>query len=238
MDEQQPLTKKQRRELKRQAKLEQRAQTARRGTRSKLVIAIAVVVVVGGLIWLLGRGSDTTTTTAGQIPDPSKGPDTATVVVHEFSDFQCPACAAAQPTVKQMLEQYGEQIKFVYDDFPLTSIHPNAMNAALAGQCAFQQSNDSFWKLHDLLFERQSTWSTKAKSEALDDMKSYATELELDTATFNACVDGQATKDAVTDDQNEARAKDVSSTPTFFVNHERLVGASDLLSTVAKALGL
>lgn len=235
--EEQQLTKKQRRELKRQEKLAARNVTEKRRSTTKIIIAAAVVIVVGGIVWLVMRSQTTTPTTSGQVPDPTKGSDTATVVVQEFSDFQCPACAAAEPTVKQMLEKYGDRIKFVYNDFPLTAIHPNALTAAIAGQCAFQQSNDLFWKMHDLFFDRQQTWSTKTKTNAIADLKSYAQEAGLDTEAFNQCLDNQSTKNDVTDDQNEGKSKSVNSTPTFFVNDKRLVGASDLLSTVAKALG-
>lgn len=238
MDEQQPLTKKQRRELRRQEKMESRERDARKGKTGKIIIAITVIVVVAGVGWLIAKNSGTSTTdTGGQLADPTTGAENAAVVVNEYSDFQCPACGAAEPTVKQMLDQYGDRITFIYNDFPLTSIHPNAMNAALAGQCAFKQSNDAFWTMHDMLFDHQSGWSSKGRTAAIDDFKSYAADAGLDTAAFNTCLDNGETKDAITDDQNEARAKNVNSTPTFFVNDERVVGGTDLLSTVAKALG-
>lgn len=237
MDEQQ-LTKKQRREFKRQQKLADREREAKKSRLSKVIVTVVIVLTVGGVGWLLVQaGKNTDTTPAGTLPDPTRGPAEAKVVIEEFSDFQCPACASAEPVVKQVLEQYGDQVQFVYNDFPLTSIHPNAGNAALAGQCAWKQGDDAFWKLHDLLFERQTSWVSKSRTAAVDDFKAFAGELTLDTTAFNQCLDNQETEEAVKDDEREARQRNVNSTPTFFVNGERVVGGSELAAAVERALG-
>lgn len=82
---------------------------------------------------------------------PSVGPDNAPITLIEYSDFECPYCIRAYPTVKEVLKQYGDKIKFSYKNFPLSSIHPNAQKAAEAASCAAQQGK--FWEYHDKLFE-------------------------------------------------------------------------------------
>ncbi|MEK7125324.1 MAG: DsbA family protein, partial [Patescibacteria group bacterium] len=84
-------------------------------------------------------------------PRPIKGDPKSSIVLEEFSDFQCPACGAAQPTVSQILKTYGDKIAFSYRHFPLLSIHANAFSAALASECANDQGK--FWEYHDLLFK-------------------------------------------------------------------------------------
>lgn len=87
---------------------------------------------------------------------PTKGTDNAKVTIVEYSDFQCPFCERAFPTVNQVMSEYKGKIKLVYKQYPLTSIHPNAMNGSLASECAREQGK--FWEYHDLLFQNQSAW--------------------------------------------------------------------------------
>ena len=110
---------------------------------------------------------------------PSLGPANAPITLVEFGDFQCPYCRQwEQQTYQPLLAAYPGKIRFVFRDFPLTSIHPNAMPAAEAAQCANEQGK--FWPYHDKLFG----------SETLSDdvYKQYAQDLGLDVTRFNACV--------------------------------------------------
>ena len=145
--------------------------------------------------------------------DPVKGNPEAKVTIVEFSDFQCPACGAAEPSVRKILEEYQDQIRLVYKDFPL-SFHENAEPAALAALCAKEQGK--FWEYHDLLFENQESLTSA-------DLKKYATDLGLKTQEFSSCFDSKKYKDQVSEDKNEATRLSVGGTPTFFVNG-RLVG--------------
>lgn len=88
----------------------------------------------------------------------SRGADNAPVTIVEFSDFQCPFCSRALPTVKQVLNEYKDKVKFVYKHMPLVSIHPRAHVAAQAAECAKDQGK--FWEFHDQLFEKQTDWSS------------------------------------------------------------------------------
>jgi thiol-disulfide isomerase/thioredoxin len=139
---------------------------------------------------------------------PWTGGENAAVTVVEFSDFQCPYCRAAEPTVKAIRAKYGDKVKFVYMDFPL-GMHAHALDAANAAQCAGDQGK--FWQYHDALFADQ----TKLDQP---DLKATAAKLGLDTKKFDACFDSQSKVPGIRQEQAEGGAAGVSATPTFFVN--------------------
>ena len=146
---------------------------------------------------------------------PSKGGANAQVEVIEFADFQCPYCLAASPTVKRVLETYGDRIRFVYRNYPLPN-HPQAVPAAEAAQCANEQGK--FWPYHDRLFAEA--------GKLMDaDLKKAAADLGLDAARFNTCVDEHRYKAVVEADQQAGNAAGVNGTPAFFVNGRLLSGA-------------
>jgi protein-disulfide isomerase len=140
---------------------------------------------------------------------PSRGPAAAPVTIIEFSDFQCPACIAAEPAVKQVLAGYGDKVRFVYRDFPL-EFHPLAQKAAEASQCAQQQGK--YWDMHDRLF------ATQGKGLEVPALKSAAKDLGLDTAKFDACLDKGETAATVQGHMKAGMAAGVKATPTFFIN--------------------
>jgi protein-disulfide isomerase len=154
---------------------------------------------------------------------PARGPADAKVTIVEYSDFQCPFCSRVYTTIEtQVLKDYGDKVRFVFKNFPLTSIHPWAEDAALASECAFKQGNDQFWAMYNGLFSKQGEINK-------DNLKDKATEIGtsggLDAAKFQECFDGKQAMDAVKADETEANALGVNSTPTFFVNGRRLSGA-------------
>ncbi|MBI4281011.1 DsbA family protein [Candidatus Uhrbacteria bacterium] len=148
----------------------------------------------------------------------SRGNETAKVTLIEFSDFQCPACAAYEPMVKQALDEFGGQIRFVYRHFPLSKIHVNAEEAARAAEAAGLQGK--FWEMHDLLFEQQSAWARASDGQAA--MRDLASILQLDLNRFAADFDSRETRDRVREDQKEGEKWGVDATPTFFLNGQRL----------------
>lgn len=155
--------------------------------------------------------------------NPAKGPADAKVTIVEFSDFQCPYCGRfVQQTLPQILSNYGDKVRFVFMNFPLTSIHENAQKAAEAGECANEQG--AFWQFHDIMFQNQSALT-------VDNLKSYAAQLNLDTAKFNECLDSGKMADAVAADMAvaEKAATDAGltrfGTPAFFINGNSLQGA-------------
>jgi len=143
--------------------------------------------------------------------DPFLGDKDASVTIVEFSDFQCPFCArAATGAIAELKtnEIADGEVKFVYKDFPLSSIHPNAQKAAEAAQCAHDQNK--FWEYHDMLFANQ-------RALAIDDLKGYAADLGLDTNEFNDCLDSGKNKAEVESDLAQATAAGGRGTPYFVV---------------------
>jgi protein-disulfide isomerase len=147
---------------------------------------------------------------------PAKGPLTATITIAEFSDFQCPFCFRVNPTIKQLEDKYKDKVRLVWKHLPLISIHPHAMDAAVAAEAARNQGK--FWEFHDMLFANQD------KLER-DDVRRYAQQLGLDVAQFDKDRDDPALKTKVLDDMAEATALGVKSTPTFFINGRLVRGA-------------
>lgn len=148
--------------------------------------------------------------------DPFEGPVNASVVVVEFGDFQCPFCRQAFPTVRELSEKYKTRVKFIWRDFPLSSVHPDAQMAAEAGECAQEQGN--FWAYHDALFINQHDLSASA-------LVRYAQQVGLDATAFSACLTSRRFEQEVTQDLQAGLRAGVAGTPTFFINGQRLEGA-------------
>jgi protein-disulfide isomerase len=146
---------------------------------------------------------------------PSQGPSSAPIELVEFSDFQCPFCYRAHPIVKEVLNTYGNKVRFVYRNYPLAN-HPNAFPAAEAAQCANEQGQ--FWAYHDRLFADQTKLSD-------GDLKASAAALGMDAGKFNACVDSHKYKARVDADMRAGNEAGVNGTPAFFINGRLLSGA-------------
>lgn len=152
--------------------------------------------------------------------NPSKGPADARVTVVEFADFQCPTCRQLHNVLREIAPSYP-QVRFVFKDFPLIQIHPWAMTAALAARCVYEQSPESFWKVHDAIFDNQdATDPQNARSRMLD----YATQAGLDPEKIRSCMDSPDATRAVQENMKEGQALKVANTPTVFVNGRRLIG--------------
>jgi protein-disulfide isomerase len=171
-----------------------------------------------------GRPVEAEPTAISADDDPAMGSEDAPVVVIEFSDFQCPFCKRFhETTLPKLIEQYVNtgKVRFVYRDFPLTQIHPNAGLAALAAECADEQN--SFWPMHDLLFERQGEWAGSSNAQAV--FEGYARELGLDVEQFSECLSSQRYAEEVLKDLRDGVSYGVKGTPAFFINGDKLEGA-------------
>jgi protein-disulfide isomerase len=147
----------------------------------------------------------------------SIGSADAPVVITEFSDYQCPACSAvAREVIPELIEQYVEtgRVRFVYREYPLTSIHPTADKASEAAVCAGQQ--DMFWAMNEQLFATSSEWSQS--SDPTPEFKTYAEELGLDTEAFTECLDSGEAAIVIQGDLMAGETLGVNATPFFFVN--------------------
>jgi len=145
------------------------------------------------------------------------GDPDAPVTIVEFGDYQCPGCGAfalnVKPTLEGTLVESG-QAKFVFYDFPLISIHPNAFLAARAARCSTDQ--DKYWEYHETLFRNQSRWaSASMPSSAFED---YAGEVGMDEGEFSACLNSDKYADVVTANMQLGARMGVTGTPSVYVN--------------------
>jgi protein-disulfide isomerase len=149
------------------------------------------------------------------------GREDAPVVIYEFADFQCPGCQGfasfVAPLIKERLVDQG-LVRYVYYDFPLISIHPHAFLASRAGRCANEQ--DRFWDYHDVLYARQSRWSSMRETTSY--FVEMADELGLDRGQFDSCLRSDRYAEEVTRNLRLGESLGVNGTPTLFVNGRRL----------------
>jgi len=207
-----------------------------------IAIAVAVVLVLAGIIYALVNQSEPSALTgdagvvsvvrpASHIVD--DGGDGAVIVV-EFLDFECEACGAFYPIVEEIREKFDGEITYVIRYFPLPG-HTNSTNAALAAEAAAQQ--DQFEAMYQRLFETQAEWGESQESRA-DMFRGFAEGLGLDLAVYDAAVADPATLARVQSDFDDGRALGVSSTPTFFVDGAllELQQWNDLEDTIDQAV--
>lgn len=144
---------------------------------------------------------------------PVKGPDSAPIIIVEFSDFQCPFCNRASYVVNQVLKTYPDNIKFVYKQFPIPSLHEHAINASKASLAAHKQGK--FWEMHDLLFKN----APELQEEKL---MQYAQSLNLDMEQFKKDYASSEIEEELQEDIRLGEEVEIRGTPTFFVNGKRL----------------
>jgi protein-disulfide isomerase len=147
---------------------------------------------------------------------PVKGPKDAKVKIIEFSDYQCPFCSQADALIAQVLTA-NPDVAFVYKQFPLTSIHPNALPAAKAALAAGKQGK--YWEYHEILFKNQ-------RALGADQLKEYAKQAGLDVPKWEKDMNSPEVADQVNADMKEAQAAEVRGTPTIFVNGKRVMNRS------------
>ncbi len=155
--------------------------------------------------------------------DPIIGNPDAPITIVEFSDFQCPFCARFHTqTLPLILEEYIEQgkVKLVFRDFPIQSIHPNALPAAVAAECANDQNK--FREMHDMLFEKQTDWNKLETVDALSMFSQYASGMQLDEELFDSCLTSGKHISEIKKDLDDGRDYGVSGTPGFFVGNDQI----------------
>ncbi len=186
------------------------------------ILTLAAGIAVGYIWWGRQAISQKGLTTSQliwmslQTDAPSWGPTDAPVTIVEFSDYECSFCTRWHNEVwPQLTAAYKGKIRLVYRDFPLTQIHPNSVDAAIAAYCAGEQNQ--YWEYHDLLFLQKMELSSLA-------YEAYATRLELNLPAFKEC---QTSTESLTYLQREmetAQMLGIDGTPTFFINGYRLKG--------------
>ena len=151
---------------------------------------------------------------------PSMGPEDAKITLIEFADFECPSCRQLDLVLRELLPRHPE-VRLVFKHYPLTDLHPWAMTAAIASQCAFQQSPAAFWKMHDAIFDAQDVISP---SNVWDKMLDLANQQGLNAEAYRACMINPETANQVKETIEEGHALTITATPTTFVNGRRVVG--------------
>lgn len=159
-----------------------------------------------------------TSTVLGAQPPHFKGAQSASVVIEEFADFQCPTCAVIHEAMNEINSIYGSRVKFTFRNFPLSQIHPNAYDAAVAAEAAGLQGK--FWEMQNLLFQNQQRWSTASNARTV--FESYAGTLGIDVEKFKEDMSGLSAKGRVDADIQRGTSLSVNSTPTILINN-RLV---------------
>ena len=159
--------------------------------------------------------------------DHIRGPMSAPVTVVEYGDFECPYCGRAEPSVRELLADFGD-VRYVWRHLPLTDVHPHAQLAAEASEAAAAQ--DSFWEMHDLLLDNQDALKPS-------DLMRYAGQIGIDAEQFARDLRRHNGRGRVAEDVDSADLSSVSGTPTFFINGQRHYGAYDIatLSAAVKA---
>ncbi len=155
----------------------------------------------------------------------------ATLTLVEFADFQCPSCASAHPLVKALVDKYKNNLNYVFRHFPLDQ-HKNANAASLAAEAAAEQ--DKFWEMQDLLFANQSEWSEEKNPNTF--FSSYAKELKLDVKKFNNALEKKLYQEKVDADLKDGKSAGVNSTPTFFLNGQRMKNFGDIETIIQSEL--
>ena len=140
---------------------------------------------------------------------PTSGRKDAPVTLVEFSDFQCPYCKLAAPSVREVAKKFGDKVQIVYRQYPIESLHPFALKAAEASLCANDQGK--FWELHDAMFADQTRL-------AVNDLKQTARRLGLDGREFDSCLDSGRHAEQVQNDLKEGERAGLTGTPTIFIN--------------------
>ncbi|MFW5825133.1 MAG: DsbA family protein [Marinobacter sp.] len=190
-------------------------------------LVIVAMAIVAGLYYLTlptGPGSDLPEVSEDtpEFPDEldrhgiSVGDEDAKVVVREFADYQCPACARFAEASRRLKEEYVESgdVRFVYFDLPLPR-HTHAVTAAMAARCAGDQ--DQYWDMHERLYAEQASWETA--SEVQDRFIGYADDLGLDRQRFRRCMESEKHLEAIEESRDAATRLQIASTPTVLVDN-------------------
>lgn len=200
-----------------------------------VIVAVSFIILIGGaFVFATTKGGDSNEGVV--LTEKVKGNPEATVTLAEYSDFQCPACASFTPALADIMEAYGDQLRFEYHHFPLISIHPSAELAARASEAAGVQGK--FWEYHDILFANQQQWSGNINPR--NQFVAYAEELGLDTEMFTRHLNSSIIRDAVQEDMREGRTLPITGTPTFFLNGEKMdiTTFDDFRAQIEVALGV
>ena len=220
----QMLTKRERRELRRQEKFreEQACQRSKAIKKWTKLLAIMFVIAgsVGGIFWYSsGKPAVPTSELLTVVADDwIKGNKDAPVTLVEYLDFECEACGSYYPVVKRLSEEFGNNVRFVVRYFPLPG-HKNSMTSALAVEAAGRQGK--YWEMHNIVFENQRDWGEKQLSDPKI-FENYARQIGLDMVQYGKDIASPELKDRIEQDRKSGQKLGLTGTPTFFLNGEKI----------------
>lgn len=237
------LTKKQFKELRKLEKMQAKNLEDKNSTTKwiaiSIVSAIFLLLFVGIIVVAKNKNKPQTATGAAQFANTghermltregkdatvSANPATKSITMVEYGDLQCPACKAYHPLVLDVMKAYPEQLKLVFKNFPLTTVHPNAMAGAIAAEAAGRQGK--YFQFVDMAYDKQAEWAE------LDDpqgkFEEYAKELGLNIDQFKKDQKDKAIATLINDERNEGIQNGVNGTPTFFVNGTKIENPANL----------
>jgi protein-disulfide isomerase len=199
-------------------------------TRTRWIIfaVICVGILAALFLWPKPNRVDVTNVdpakveTQGTNADHIYGNKNAKTTLIEYGDFQCPGCGAAYPTVKAIKVKYEDDLAFVFRNFPLTSLHPNALAAATAAEAAGKQNK--FWQMHDKLYENQQMWETASIESRTTTFEGYAKEIGLNMEQYKKDLTSEEVSKKINRDRALANKIGASGTPTFVLNGKKLDG--------------
>lgn len=189
-----------------------------------IIFAAACVALLGFLVY---QGGSSRATFEGDPAEITKkdnvyGNRNAEVVLIEYGDFQCPGCGALYPAIKEVKDDYREKVAFVFRHLPITTIHPNAKEAAIAAQAAAKQGK--FWPMHDAIFENQDEWSNASGEQVGEFFANYAESIDgLDMKQWRKDIKSDAVEQRVERDVAAAQKAGFQlSTPILVLNGEKM----------------
>ncbi|MDT7602173.1 MAG: hypothetical protein QOF61_170 [Acidobacteriota bacterium] len=198
-----------------------KAAASRRSPLPFILIGVVLVAVVAAGAWYLHRSRQPGAVASGlpgAQPVHALGSTAAPVVLEEFGDYQCPPCGQIYPEIEKIKQDYGDEVRLVFRQYPLIRVHPHALFAAHAAEAASLQGK--FWEMHRAIFENQRAWSPVPDPTAM--FESYAQHAGLDVERYRKDVGSPETDARVVADRERGQSVGVESTPTFFVNGRKI----------------
>jgi len=187
-----------------------------------LIIALVLAIAIIGAMLLLRsswkQSLDGPITTPQAVSTTQAIPAQVVVTLEEFGDYQCPPCGELHPILKQLKQESGPNLNFVFRNLPLTTIHKNSLVAAQAAEAARMQNR--FWEMHDLLYENQELWGDDVNPRTI--FLKWAADLGLDTARFVQDLEGKQVKLRIAADEEAATELGINGTPTVLINGRQL----------------
>jgi protein-disulfide isomerase len=194
-----------------------------------IIILVALLAAAGSGYWMLQNSGQNSPASGSPTPESAVPAATPTielppgtgrgvVVLEEFGDYQCPPCGNLHPTLTTIKKEYGDRLRFIFHHFPLRQIHANAQAAAEAAVAAGSQNK--LWEMHNLLYENQTAWSESPDMQSVT--SNFARSIGLDLNRFLADTRSTRTASTIATDVEQGMRRGVDSTPTLFINGEKI----------------